>query len=282
MNRFEGKVTLITGAAPGQGRSHAVRMASEGASLILSDIAGLSEIDIAPYDLGTEDDLAETARLCEEQGARVLTKRADVRSESDVSALVAAGLDEFGQVDVLLANAGIGSVIPFLELDEHAWTTMIDVNLSGAFRTIRAVAPHMVERNYGRIVATASLAGRAGYANIAHYVSAKWGVIGLVKCAAIELATKGITVNAVCPGMVDTAMIQNEAHYSVFVPGKSPDERTGGDVRAAFQSLNPIPVPWVEVSDVTEGVMFLASDAARYITGETMNIAAGHNAHNAV
>jgi SDR family mycofactocin-dependent oxidoreductase len=276
--RFEGRVALVTGAARGQGRSHALRFAAEGADLVLCDLPG-TRIDTVPYDLATEDELRETARLVEQAGRRAVAVPADVRSTEDLERLVAQGLEAFGRIDVAVANAGIAGVSTIAEMSDAAWQNMLDVNLTGIFKTLRAVTPHMVERGYGRIVATSSIVGRQGSANIGHYVAAKWGVIGLVKSLAIELAEHGVTVNAVCPTSVDTPMIQNEAFERLFLPDAEVIRKE--DVEAAYTALNPQPVPWVQPSDISDAVLFLASDEARFITGDALPVALGWNARNA-
>ena len=156
---------------------------------------------------------------------------------------------------------------------------MIDTNLTGVFHAMRAVLPTMIEQRFGRIVATSSMAGKLGFANVGHYVAAKWGVIGLAKSAAIEVAPHGITVNVICPTNVATDMIQNSAAYKLFRPDL--ENPTQEDAIAGFQSLNPIPIPWVEPIDISNAMAFLCSDDARYITGETLAVAAGFNANNA-
>lgn len=281
MARFEGKVCLVTGAARGQGRSHAVRFAAEGANLVISDLgAGRDDAPASvPYGLAGEDELAETAAQVEAAGGEVVALPADVREREDLDRLVAAGVERFGQIDVAVANAGIASVSTVAEMSDRQWQEMIDINLSGVFKTLRAVSPGMAERGYGRIVATSSVVGRLGAPNIAHYVAAKWGVIGLVKSLALELAEQGVTVNAVCPTSVDTPMIQNEAFRELFLPDK-PDY-TMADVEEAYAALNPIPIPWVEPGDISDAVLFLASDEARMITGEALPVALGWNARTA-
>jgi SDR family mycofactocin-dependent oxidoreductase len=275
--RFTGKVAMVTGAARGQGRSHAVRLAAEGADVILCDLC--AGIDTVPYALGTLEDLRETAGLVEAHDRRAVVCRADVRSTEDLAAAVARGLDELGQIDVLVANAGIAGVSTIAEMSDDAWQNMIDVNLTGVFKTLRAVAGHMVERGYGRIVATSSIVGRQGSANIGHYVAAKWGVLGLVKSLAVEVAAHGVTVNAVCPTSVDSPMIQNDAFHRLFLP--EADEIRMADVEAAYTALNPIPVPWLAPGDVSDAVLFLASDEARFITGDALPVALGWNARMA-
>ena len=275
--RFTGKVALVTGAARGQGRSHAVRLAAEGADLVLCDLC--ADIGTVPYALGSLAELEETARLVAEHGRRAVVCQADVRSTADLEAAVERGLEELGQIDVLVANAGIAGIATIAEMTDDAWQNMIDVNLTGVFKTMRAVVGHMVSRGYGRIVATSSIVGRQGSANIGHYVAAKWGVIGLVKSLAVEVAADGVTVNAVCPTSVDSPMIQNEAFHRLFLPDAQ--EISPADVEAAYTALNPIPVPWLAPGDVSDAVLFLASDEARFITGDALPVALGWNARMA-
>jgi SDR family mycofactocin-dependent oxidoreductase len=276
--RFVGKVAMVTGAARGQGRAHAFRLASEGADLILCDI-GKDRPTSVPYELAGPATLEETAETLRAQGTRVLTRTADVRSADQLETVVADGISEFGQIDVLLANAGIASISTIEEMSDAMWQDMIDVNLTGVFKSMRAVVGAMAQRGYGRIVATSSIVGRQGSPNIGHYVAAKWGVIGLVKSLAIEVADRGITVNAVAPTSVDTDMIQNQAFWDLFLPGK--EEILFEDVVEAYRALNPIPEPWVAPEDVSAAAAFLASDEARYITGEVLPVALGWNARNA-
>jgi SDR family mycofactocin-dependent oxidoreductase len=277
MGRFDGKVVLITGGARGQGRSHALKFASEGADVAFCDIA--AQIDTVPYPMGRQADLAETVKLVEELDRRCVGDVADVRDLAQVQAFVDRAKTELGRVDFLLANAGIFSFGTVAELDSTTWQDMIDTNLTGVFHAMRAVLPTMIEQGSGRIVATSSMAGKLGFANVGHYVAAKWGVIGLAKSAAIEVAAHGVTVNVICPTNVATDMIQNSAAYRLFRPDL--ENPTQEDAIPGFQSLNPIPVPWVEPVDISNAMAFLCSDDARYITGETLAVAAGFNANNA-
>jgi NAD(P)-dependent dehydrogenase (short-subunit alcohol dehydrogenase family) len=192
---------------------------------------------------------------------------------------VADGIALFGQIHVLLANAGIASIATIAEMSDPTWQDMIDINLTGVFKSMRAVVGHMAEHGYGRIVATSSIVGRQGSPNIGHYVAAKWGVIGLVKSLAIEVADRGITVNAVAPTSVDTEMIQNQGFWELFLPDQ--DEIRHEDVVEAYRALNPIPEPWLAPEDVSAAAAFLASDEAKFITGEVLPVALGWNARNA-
>lgn len=277
MGKLDGKVALITGGARGQGRSHAVTFAREGADIVICDLAG--QIQTVPYEMSNPDDLAETVRLVEEHDQRCLALPADVRDTEQISAVVERAIADFGKIDILLANAGIVAPVPLVEITDAQWTDMIDTDLAGVFKSIRAVAPHMIERRAGRIIATSSMVGKTGVPGLAHYVAAKWGVIGLVKSAALEFGPYGITVNAICPTNVDTPMIQNPAMYSLFAPDIHNPTRE--DVVPGFTSLNALPVPWVQAQDISEGMLYLAAESGRYVTGETLTIAAGWNASNA-
>lgn len=277
MGRFDGKVVLITGGARGQGRSHAVAFAREGADVAICDIAG--QIDTVPFPMGTAEDLQETARLVEAEGRRCLSVKADVRDLAQMQGFVDQARSELGRVDFLLANAGISTYASIAEMSDQEWRDVIDVNLTGVFHAIKAVLPGMIEQQSGRIVATASQAGKMGMPHIGHYVASKWGLIGLVKTVAREVAHLGITANVICPTAVDTPMIHNEASYGLFRPDK--ENPTREDAEEAMRALNAMPIAWVDPIDITNAIMFLCSDDARYITGETISVAAGQNATNA-
>ncbi|MGI5132053.1 mycofactocin-coupled SDR family oxidoreductase [Pseudonocardia sp. CA-107938] len=277
MGRFDGKVVLITGGARGQGRSHAVRFATEGADVAFCDVA--APLASVPYGLATPDDVAETVRQVEALGRRCLGVVADVRDQAATAAFVEQARAELGRVDFLLANAGVLSYAPVAEMDGRKWDEMIATNLTGVFHAMRAVLPLMIEQGHGRVVATSSVAGKQGIPNLGHYCAAKWGVIGLVKTAAMEVGEHGITVNAVCPTTVATDMAHNPATYRLFRPDLP--EPTLADAEAAFAEPHVLPVPWIEPADVSATVAFLCSDEARFITGETISVAAGMTAGNA-
>lgn len=274
MGRLEGMVALVTGAARGQGRSHAVRLAEEGADVIGLDIC--AQIETVPYPMATSEQLDETGRLVEELDRRALMLRVDVRDRAGLADAVGRGIAEFGHIDAACINAGIFSFATIAEMSDEQWDDLIATNLTGVFNTMRAIVPHMIERQRGRIVATSSMAGRGGFPNIGHYVASKWGVIGLVKSLAMEVGRHNITVNAVCPTSVDTDMIQNEAAYRLFMPGV--EHPTREQAQAAFGALNVLPIPWIEPRDVSNAIVWLCSDEARYISGAAIPVAAGQNA----
>ena len=274
MGKLDGKVAFVTGGARGQGRSHSVLFAEEGADIVILDIA--ADIATAPYSLSRPDDLEHTSQLVQDRGRRCMTIVGDVRDSEQVQSAVDQAIAEFGQIDVLLANAGICGFGKFWEITDEMWDDMIGTDLTGVFKVMRAVVPHMVERGSGRIIATSSMGGRMGNPNLAHYVAAKWGVIGLVKTLALEVAGSGITVNAVCPSAVDTDMVHNDALYGLFCPGL--ENPTKADVEPIYTAMNQIPVPWVDPIEISRAMLFLASDEARFITGSTIDVDCGATA----
>jgi SDR family mycofactocin-dependent oxidoreductase len=271
--RVQGKVAFITGAARGQGRSHAIRLAQEGADIIAVDI--LEDVPGIPYAGATEADLAETVKQVEALDRRIVASKADVRHYAALQAAVDDGVAQLGRLDIVSANAGIGSSPHHAwEIDADTWQTMIDINLTGVFNTAKAAIPHLIAgANGGAIILTSSAAGLQAYENIAHYVSAKHGVVGLMRTLALELAPYMIRVNSIHPTQVDTPMIQNEATYKLFRPDL--EHPTREDFAPASQTVNALPIPWVEPVDISNAVLFLASDEGRYITGVTLPVDAG-------
>ncbi len=272
MGRVQGRVAFITGAARGQGRSHAVRLAQEGADIIAVDIC--APVRTAPYPLATPDDLAETAKLVENLDRRILIREVDVRDLAGLEQVVADGIAEFGRLDIVCANAGIVDVGPAWELSEERWQEMIDINLSGVWRTTRAAIPRMLELgNGGSVILTSSIAGLGAFINLGHYTAAKHGVVGLMRALAVELAPHGIRCNSVHPTNVDTPMVQNPAAYQAFLGGIP--NPTRDDAAAVMVHMSALKVPWIDPVDVSNAVLWLASDEARYVTGTTQVIDAG-------
>ncbi|CUR56798.1 (-)-trans-carveol dehydrogenase [metagenome] len=270
--RVAGKVAFVTGAARGQGRSHAVRLAEEGADIIAIDSCG--GVDTACYELPTAAELEETAELVRQHGARVLMAQVDVRDSQAMDSLLSRGVQELGSLDIVCANAGIMSFGRADELTDLEWQETIDVNLTGVWRTTRAAIPHLRRSGKGgSIILTSSTAGVKGVPNLSHYTAAKHGVVGFMRSVAQELAPDRIRVNCVHPTAVSTPLMLNDAVYAKFRPDlESP---TLEDAREGFVGLNLLPVPWIEEVDVSNAVLFLASDEARYITASTLMVDAG-------
>lgn len=273
MGRVEGKVAFITGAARGQGRSHAIRLAQEGADIIGIDL--MEEIPGAPYAAATEEELAETVRQVEALDRRMVASKADVRDFDSLKKAVDDGVAQLGRLDIVSANAGISTAMAHSEeLSEEIWKDMIDTNLSGVWRTAKAAIPHIKAGGRGgSIVLTSSAAGLMAYPNVSHYVSAKHGVVGLMRTLALELAPDSIRVNSIHPTQVDTDMIMNEATFRLFMPDA--EHPTREDFAPASQAMNALPIPWVESVDISNALLFLASDEARYITGVALPVDAG-------
>ena len=272
MGRFDGKVAFVTGAARGQGRSHAVALAEEGADVIAVDAC--APMDSAPYPMATPEDLDETVRLVEALDRRIVATRADVRDGAALDAAVGEGVAQLGRLDVVVANAGILSVGQSWELPESTWQDMIDINLTGVWQTTKAAIPHMISAgNGGSIVLISSTAGLRGSVFIGHYVSAKHGVVGLMRTLAQELGPHRIRVNSIHPTQVDTAMIQNEATYRRYLPHS--EHPTREEMGAASSTTNVLGIPWVESRDISNAVLFLGSEDARYVTGATLPVDAG-------
>lgn len=272
--RVQGKVVFITGAARGQGRSHAVRLAEEGADVIAVDLCADIDTVTPHFSLSTEDDLADTAREVEKTGSRVVARKADVRDADQLQSVFDEGVAQLGQVDTVVANAGIVSFSRAWEISAEQWQDVLDVNLTGVFHTAKVAIPGMIEANAGgSILFTSSIGGYKGVQTAAHYVSAKHGVVGLMRTLAQELAPHNIRVNTVHPTSVDTTMIQNPGTYGQFTPEGA--DLTRDNAIPGFMSLNAMPVPWVDPVDISNAILFLASDEARYVTGATFPVDAG-------
>ena len=277
--RVEGKVAFITGAARGQGRAHAVRLAQEGADIIAIDICKQIEGFLNPP--STREDLAKTADLVRGHNRRIFTAEIDVRDYEALKAAVDSGVEHLGRLDVIVANAGISNAgsddgDTLDKVSERDWQDMIDVNLSGVWKTVKAGVPHLLAGGRGgSIVLTSSVNGFKAYTNLllGHYVASKHGVVGLMRAFAVELGQHMIRVNSVHPTFVNTPMLLNEGLYKMVRPDL---ENPGPDDLAPFcQAFHTLPIPWVEAEDISNAVLFLASDESRYITGVTLPIDAG-------
>lgn len=264
MGALDGRVAFVTGGARGQGRAHALALAAEGANVAIADaprpMAGLT------YPLGTEEDLRVTAKHVEELGGPCLPITLDVRDPAAVDAAVEETVNRLGSLDIVVANAGIVSTGPLEEVTDEIWHQLVDTNLTGVFHMLRAAIPVMRRQRFGRIVVTSSMGGRMGIPELAAYNATKWGVIGLAKSVALEVAKEGITVNVICPTTVQTPMVQPEGADGV------PD-----DLVRRMMKANPIPQPWLAPEDVSRGLMYLVTDPG-VITGSVLEIGLGGSA----
>jgi len=265
--RVAGRVALVTGAARGQGRNHAVRLAAEGADIVALDVcAPVADIS---YATAVPEDLATTARLVEEAGGRVVTAEVDVRDAAGMAAAVAEGAAALGGLDIAVANAGVCSIQRWDEVTPALWDTVIGINLTGVWNTCTAAIPHLLERGGGSMVLIASTAGLKGQPFLTPYVASKHGLVGIMRSLANELAARHIRVNSVHPTGVDSPML-------LGMTGLTERIEASPDVGPLF--LNSLPVDLIEADDVSNAVLFLASDEARYVTGLTMTVDAGASA----
>ena len=272
MGRMDGKVVFVTGAARGQGRSHALRLAQEGADVIAVDAC--RQVETTPYPTATPEDLAETVRQVEVLDRRIVASQVDVRDLDGLTKAVADGMAQLGRLDVVLANAGISTPASTLDMDEETWQTMIDVNLTGVWKTVKAAVPHVIAGGRGgSVVITSSLAAIYANPNTAHYSAAKAGLVMFAKVLAKELAPQSIRVNTIHPTTVATDMILNEPTYKLFRPDL--EHPTRADFEEAALTLNKLPIPAVEAVDISNAVLYLVSDDGRYVTGTTHVVDAG-------
>jgi (+)-trans-carveol dehydrogenase len=272
--RVEGKVAFITGAARGQGRAHAVRLAQEGADIIAVDICKkIDTVDLIAA--STPEDLAETADLVKGHNRRIYTAEVDVRDYDALKAAVDTGVEQLGKLDIIVANAGIGNGGQTLDkTSERDWTAMIDINLGGVWKTVKAGVPHILAGgNGGSIILTSSVGGLKAYPHTGHYVAAKHGVVGLMRTFAVELGAQNIRVNSVHPTNVNTPLFMNDGTMRLF----RPDLENPGpeDMKVVGQLMHTLPIGWVEPEDIANAVLFLASDEARYVTGVTLPVDGG-------
>jgi NAD(P)-dependent dehydrogenase (short-subunit alcohol dehydrogenase family) len=283
--RLRGKVAVITGAARGIGGATAVAFAREGADVVGIDICApvYPPSGVRP---ATRQELDEVGKRVEAVGRRWLAIVLDQRDLPGLRVAAERIQQELAGIDIIFANAGIQAFTSLLEMADADWQVQIDNNLTGTANVIRAFAPYLVRRGGGRIIATSSTQGRHGTKNGAAYSASKWGIIGLVKSAALELASHHITVNAVIPGLIDTALTRHEERYAqaIEAAGETPTgsvEKDEAKAREILVKKTPLGVPWLAPDDVAQVVVFLASDAARMITGATYTVTGGDIANNA-
>jgi SDR family mycofactocin-dependent oxidoreductase len=263
MAEFAGKVAFITGAAHGQGRATALALAREGARIAAFDVA--RPLSYPGYAMGSESELESLGPACADLGTECLTFSGDVRDDAAVTAAVDATIARFGRIDILFNNAGICAYGLAHELTEDAWDVMLDINLKGAWLVARRVIPVMMRQRSGVILNNSSVAGLRGMARLSHYAASKWGLTGLTKSWAIELAPYGIRVNSLHPTGVNTPMNDGLAALEGLTPQEIAERSAG----------NLLPVPWIEPEDVAHAVLYLASDRARFVTGAPLVIDAG-------
>jgi SDR family mycofactocin-dependent oxidoreductase len=266
-------VAWITGGARGQGRAIAVKFASEGADIVVSDVC--AQLENVPYPMSDDSDMLETKRLVEASGRRCLTKVADVRSQAALDDVVAAALDQFGQIDVVCANHGIASWHPVWEITDEEWEMQLAVNLTGVWHVVKAAIPHMIERRSGSLILTSSTNGRIAYPNMAHYTAAKHGVLGLMKSVALELGPHNVRANALLTGPIHTPMADNPATLKGLF-GR--DDATTADyvnaTRHFFALRGRAALP---PSAVADALLWLASDEAANVSGLELVLDAGHS-----
>ncbi len=271
--RLQGKVVFITGAARGMGRSHAIRLAAEGADIIGMDVCGPVPGMKAP--LASADDLAETVAAVEAQDRRMVSFTADVTDEDALVAGLADGVAQLGRLDCAVANAGISGVSnPVAEMPVQDWRDVIETNLTGVFITAKAAVPHIQAHGEGgSILLISSALGLRGKQNVAGYTASKHALVGLMRAMAIELAPDRIRVNTIHPTNVATPLVLNDYTFGRFRPEL--EHPTEDDVRPLFQELNLLEVPWIQPSDISEAVLYLAAESGRYVTGSLHKVDAG-------
>ncbi len=271
MRGLDGKVALITGGARGQGRSHAITLAREGAAIVLVDICEPRSEGV-PYELATDADLAETVSQVEAVGPGCIGIKADVRVSAEMDAAVHRAVDSFGGIDIVVANAGICTAQSWDGVSDDVWEQTLATNLSGVWRSIRPAVPHMIERGGGSIVMTSSMAAIRGQPGELPYSAAKAGLFGLMQTLSAELAPHRIRVNAISPGNTATPMFHAQRFVDMFV---GHENATLEELRVPSAAMTLMPIPWVEAQDISNAVLFLASDEGRYVTGINLPVDGG-------
>jgi SDR family mycofactocin-dependent oxidoreductase len=274
MGLLTNKVALVTGAARGQGRAIATRLAAEGADILALDVA--APIPTVLYAPATPEDLAETGRAVEKEDRRVVTRQVDVRDHDAMVEAVAEGVAELGRLDIICANAGImAENRPLWEFTPEQWNTTIDTNLTGVWHTVKAGVPHVLAQGAGGcVVLTSSVAGLKGFPTFGHYSAAKHGVIGMMRALAAELAPANIRANAILPCTVNTEMIRYDEFFRMWRPDL--DNPGQEDISGPMAGLQLLPTPWIEPEDVAEAMAWLVSDKARFVTGVEFRVDGGY------
>jgi SDR family mycofactocin-dependent oxidoreductase len=272
MGKLDGKVALVTGAARGQGRSHAVELAKEGADIIAIDLC--RQIESVPFPMGTEKDLLKTVSQVQALGRQIVASKADIRDLAELREAVDTGVAELGRLDIVVANAGTTTPGPSIGMDEGVWDDTIEVNLTGQWKTVEVAVPHIVATgDGGSIVLTSSTAALRGFANLGPYSAAKAGLVAFMKVLAIELAPHRIRVNTIHPATVATEMILNNAMYKLFRPDL--DNPTREDFEAVARTKTKLSIVALDSIDISNGVLFLVTDSGRFITGTSLVIDPG-------
>lgn len=272
MGLLDGKVALITGAARGQGRAHAVTCAREGADVVLLDIA--DQIPTVTYKLADATDFSQTVAEVEAHGGGVIAVTADIRDQEALDNAVTQGIKAFGHIDILIANAGIVSLAPFWELTDEQWDVMIGVTLTGTWKSVKAVAPHMIERGEGSIVITSSMNGIEAAVNYAHYVAAKHGLLGLMKAMALELAPHNVRCNAICPAAVNTKMVNNPDLRDMIAGHENATEAEF--LESGYHNFPLRGRTFLSPQVIADTALFLNSSLAESVTGVSIPVDAGH------
>lgn len=286
VGNLKGKIAVVTGAARGIGRASAIALAREGADIVGIDICAPINPSFG-VEAATQDDLKQTGQMVQDIGGHWHSLILDQRDFKALQQAAAEVEKMFSGIDILFANAGVQGFKPLLEMEDDDWHTHIDVNLTGTANVLRAFTPLIVKRGGGRIIVTSSTQGQHGTKYGSAYSASKWGIIGLMKSAALEFGKYGITVNAVVPGLIDTPLTRHEERYAQVLQdtGREPSGKISSDeatVKQILSNRTPLGVPWIEPEDIANVVAFLASDAARMITGATIDVTAGDSARNAV